>query len=188
MLDPDRSPEPLLVLVTGLQGTGKSTVAEEAAGLLGASVLSHDWVMSGLRPFEAIQRELESMEPPGHQVVGWSILGALARSHLRRGSSVVLDGMARSTDAERCRQVAEQETGRLVVILTECSDAEVHRSRIEGRDRGIPNWYELDWDHVQRSRSRWAPPDRVDLVLQATDAPLENRERLVDLFQGLQIP
>jgi predicted kinase len=185
MLDPDRSPTSLLVLVTGLQGTGKSTVAEEAARLLETSVLSHDWVMSGLRPFEGIQRELESMEPPGHQIVGWAILGALARAQLRRGSSVVLDGMARATDAERCRQVAEQENSRLVVILTECADAEVHRSRIEDRHRGIPNWYELDWDDVQRSRTRWAPPDPVDLVLQATDAPLINRGRLVELFKGI---
>ena len=38
---PDLSP-PLLVVVTGVPGTGKSKVAEAVAGLLGAAVLAHE--------------------------------------------------------------------------------------------------------------------------------------------------
>ena len=85
----------LLVLVTGLPGTGKSTMAEIASRELGAPVLGHDWAMSGLRPYPEMQRALDAMDPPGHRGVGWSLLWALARSQLRRGSSVVLDGVAR---------------------------------------------------------------------------------------------
>jgi len=173
----------LLVLVTGLQGTGKSTTAELAAKLLGAPVLAHDWAMSALCPYPAFQQALDSMEPKGRGVVGWSILCALAQSQLRRGSSVILDGMARTADVERCRQVADEEGARLVLILTDCADIEVHRSHIEGRQRRIPNWYELDWDHVQRTRVSWEPPDEVDLFLQATDTPEENTNRLTDLLR-----
>ena len=32
--------------------------------------------------------------------------------------------------------------------MTSCRDAELHRARVEGRQRQIPGWYELDWDHV----------------------------------------
>ncbi len=39
--------QPILVLVTGLQGTGKSTVAQMAADALGAPFIAHDWTMSG---------------------------------------------------------------------------------------------------------------------------------------------
>jgi predicted kinase len=183
--DSERPRSLVLVLVTGLPGTGKSTAAADAAALLEAPVLSHDWAMSGLRPYPAVQSALESMEPPGHQVVGWSILLALARAQLRRGSSVVLDGVARSPDIERCRQVIRDEGGQLVVILTECGDPQIHRSRVEGRVRAMPNWYELDWNHVQQSSARWKPPDPVDLSLQATDSPQKNRERLADFVQSI---
>lgn len=176
--------KPILVLITGLQGTGKSTFAEQAAELLGASVLAHDWAMSGLRPFRAVQRALDSMTPPGHQPVGWSILCALARAQIRRGSSVVLDGVARGPAIELCRQVAGEEGARFLLVLTECDDLEIHHLRIEARERSIPDWYELDWDHVQQSHAQWERPERVDIVLQTTHSPEENRERLARLLQS----
>jgi predicted kinase len=172
---------PHLVVVTGLPGTGKSTVAESAANILGAPVLSHDWAMSGIRPYPTLQHALDLMEPPGHGAVGWSILRALARSQLRRSATVILDGVARAPEVEKCDQVAHEEGARLIVLLTECADAEVHRSRIEGRHRSIPDWYELDWDHVQRSRRSWEPPTRVDLTLQAAN-PRHINSRMVRDF------
>ena len=65
--------QPTCMLITGLPGTGKSTIADQAAELLGAPVLAHDWAMSGLRPFEAVQSALDEMVPSGHQSVGWSM-------------------------------------------------------------------------------------------------------------------
>jgi hypothetical protein len=120
---------PLLVLVTGVPGSGKSTVADDAAQLLGAPVLAHDWVMSGLRPFSAVQEALSAMDLPGRGAVGWSILAALARAKLRRNRSVVLDGVAR---AKECGRVSGEEGAELG------PDREIHRSRIENRDRAIP--------------------------------------------------
>jgi predicted kinase len=181
-----RGMRPLLVVVTGLPGTGKSTVAENAADVLGAPVLSHDWAISGLRPFPTLQHALDSMEPPGHRAVGWSILCALARSQLRRSSSVILDGVARAPEIERFDQVAHDEGARLIVLLTECADIEVHRSRIEGRHRAIPDWYELDWDHVQRARRSWVTPARVDLSLQATNARHVNSRMVGDLLATIE--
>jgi predicted kinase len=165
------APGARLVLVTGLQGTGKSTMAEVAAGELGAAVLGHDWAMSGLRPFPEMQAALDAMGQRGHRGVGWSILWALARSELRGGRPVVLDGVARAFEVAGTRALAQEEGVPSLVVLTECSVAEIQRDRIEGRQRGIPGWYELEWDHVARARSEWAPLDDVDLVLDAV-APL----------------
>jgi predicted kinase len=173
---------PILVVVTGVQGTGKSTVAEAVAQLLGASVLAHDWAMSALRPFPELQDALQAMEPPGHRVVGWSILSALARAQLRQGRSVVLDGVARAPEIARCRETAGDESARSVVIMNRCADPEVHRRRIEGRQRVIPNWYELDWSQVQTTLAGWQPPDDVDLSLEATDQWEENLVRLRVFF------
>lgn len=171
----------IILLVTGLQGTGKSTIADAAGRRLGAPVLAHDWAMSGLRGFPAVQAALDDMEPPGHRPVGWSILLALARAQLRRNTSVILDGVARAPEIELCQAVALEETSRLFVILTECRDVVVHRSRIEGRKRAIPNWYELDWPHVRAARDAWAPIGNADLVLDAANPLQVNLDRL-ELF------
>ena len=62
--------------------------------------------------------------------------------------------------------------------MTTCADVDTHRARVEGRLRHIPNWYELDWEHVSRSRSSWTPPRAVDLVLEATERMEDNVDRL----------
>ncbi len=172
--------QPMLVLVTGLQGTGKSTVAELVADLLGAPVLAHDWAMSGLRPFPEIEATLEAMEPRGHGPVGWSLLRALAQSQLRRGSSVVLDGVARAPQVDVLRLLAAETGARFSVIMTECSDVELHRSRVDGRQRQIPGWYELDWSHVERARQSWDPAMAVDLRVDSTNPVATVRALLGD--------
>jgi predicted kinase len=134
--------------------------------------------MSGLRPYPELQQALDAMDPPGHRGLGWSILGALARSELRRGRSVVLDGVARSEEIGLFRHLADQETARLVLIATECSDVDLHRQRVEGRQRLIPDWYELAWEHVARTRRGRETPQPADLVLDAAGAWEPNEARL----------
>jgi predicted kinase len=114
--------------------------------------------------------------------VGWSILNALARAQLRQGRSVVLDGVARSPEIEDCRESARSEAARLVVVATQCSDPAIHRSRIEGRRRRIPNWYELDWNHVERSLATWNQPAGADLYLDTASSWEDNIARLHALF------
>ena len=42
-----------------------------------------------------------------------------------------------------------------MVIESVCSDESVHRSRLGGRQRGIPGWHELEWSEVARVRKRF---------------------------------
>lgn len=171
-----------LVLITGLPATGKSTMARVAGRALGAPVLGHDWAMSGLRPYPELQVALDRMGPRGHRGVGWSLLWALARSQLRLGSSVVLDGVARGPEVEGTRLVATEEGASSLVVMTSCGDARLHRARVEGRQRHIPHWYELDWDHVAQAREAWEPPGPVDLVLEAGEPFEQNADRLQALI------
>lgn len=119
----------LLVVVTGVPGTGKSTVADAVGQLLGAAVFAHDWAMSGLRPYPELQQALDVMDPRGHRVVGWSILRALARSELRRDRPVVLEGVARGEEIVLCRHLADEEGGPMLLVATECSDVDLRGSR-----------------------------------------------------------
>jgi hypothetical protein len=69
------------------------------------------------------------------------------------------------------------------VVLATCTDLNLHRSRIEGRTRNIPDWYEVEWEGVESSRAAWEDPDDVDIALDAA-APLEdNLEQLARLLE-----
>jgi hypothetical protein len=91
---------------------------------------------------------------------------------------VVLDGVARAPQVETLRQLAAEEGTRFLVIMTECSDPELHRSRVDDRDRGIPGWYEFDWSHVEESRKSWDPNMSVDLKVD-TSEPLSAIRRVL---------
>jgi hypothetical protein len=86
--------------------------------------------------------------------------------------------MARGEEITLCRRLADEEVGRVLLVATECSDVNLHRQRIEGRRRLIPDWYELTWDRVERARASWARPTAADLVLDAARPWEENEARL----------
>lgn len=160
-----------LVLVTGLQGSGKSTLADGVGDALGAPVLAWDWLMAGLTPFAPLQDALAGMEPASHRAVGWSLVRQAAHAQVRRGLDVVLDGMARADNIAAFRALGRDVGATTTVVLTTVDDPDVQRARIEGRDRAIPGWYELTWEHVERSRAAWVPPTDVDLVLDSVRRP-----------------
>lgn len=173
---------PRLVLITGVAGTGKSTLAEAAADMLGAAVLGWDWVMASLTRFDAVQRALKAGSRQQYVEVGWGVLCNLATAQLRHGRSVVLDGVGRDLEIDLVRKVATDATARMLVVTTGCSDADVHRARVEGRDRGIPGWHELEWSDVAAARERWEPPPDADLHLDAADPLASNVDRLRHLL------
>jgi predicted kinase len=168
----------VLVLVTGPPGTGKSTIAETAAGALGASVFAWDWVMAGMTDFDDIQTALGAMDRERYRRVGWSILENLAVAQVRGGRSAVLDGVARQGEVDSVRRVARDAGVPSIVVATRCSDRALHRSRIDGRRRDIPGWHELEWSHVASVLDAWTEPTDVDLALDAADELDENLQRL----------
>lgn len=140
--------------------------------------------MAAMTGFEPIQSALRGMTHLEHRRVGWSILWNLATAQLRRGRSVVLDGVARAVEVTGTREVSRAAGARCLVVATSCSDLGVHRRRVEGRSRGIPGWHELDWEHVAGVLARWEAPTNVDLHLDAV-APLEdNAARLRALLDN----
>lgn len=105
--------------------------------------------------------------------VGWNLLSRVAEQQLRRGSSCVLDLVAREESRREWQQLAERYGARFGVIECICPDAELHRSRVAGRQRDIPGWYELEWKWVALGREKYIPLDEPKLTLDAA-SPIES--------------
>ncbi|HTJ61735.1 MAG TPA: AAA family ATPase [Candidatus Saccharimonadales bacterium] len=157
-----------LVVVSGLPGTGKSTVATHIARALGAAHLSKDI-------FEAALWRSGITRESGAGWAAYEQLGAVAEAQLRLGLPVVLDSV---TPNERIRSawrdLAARAGARFVAIECVCPDEGLHRSRLDGRTRDIPGWPEVSWDQVVEVRSRYEPWTGDRLVLDATRPMSDN--------------
>lgn len=146
----------MLVVVSGYTGSGKSTLAESVAVAIDSSVISFDWVMSALRSFPEVWEVVE-LPVERQRSVGWALMGRVAEQQLRAGRSVVLDLVARLDAIEQWADMVARNNSRMAVVECVCSEAAVHRSRVVGRERNIPGWYELSFADVERSRSDYQP-------------------------------
>lgn len=162
-----------LIIVTGWTGSGKSTISGELAEEFGATVASYDWLMSGLREIPEVWGIVESAIEL-RRTVGWNLLSRVAEQQLRCGSSCILDLVACEEPRRRWHDLARRYDADFAVIECVCSDAGIHRSRVDGRARGIPGWYELDWSTVERGRSLYQPLDEPKLVLDAVNPLADN--------------
>jgi predicted kinase len=152
-------------------------MAEAIAADLGATVASFDWLMSGLRAFPEVWAAVEF--PVGQQrAIGWSLLGRVAEQQLRRDGSVVLDLVAREQPRMEWEQLAARCGAEFHVVECVCSDLAVLRERVVGRVRSIPDWYELNWESVERSRANYIPLADPKLVIDAVEPFEENLARV----------
>ncbi|WP_404963125.1 hypothetical protein [Streptomyces sp. 147326] len=70
----------------------------------------------------------------------------------------------------------------VVFIEVVCSDAAVHRRRLEGRSRGIEGFHEPAWEAVERRREEFVPWSDDRLVLDSViDLPSNVAAALVFL-------
>ena len=130
-----------MILIGGLPGAGKSTIAGAAADRLGAVLLSTDRIrkeMSGLAP-QRIARAAyrEGLYDLNHTRRTYADLLHRARELLGNGESVVLDASWSDADFRAdAAEIAEQVSAEL--LQAECwAPATLRRSRLMARQNGI---------------------------------------------------
>lgn len=177
---PEGMPRPCAVVLAGVPGTGKSTLAEALSRELRAPVFSMDWELGALVPFEVLRDD--NLYPLSELVVAAS----MARQ-LQLGLDVIVDGAASSAgERRRLREIAEALGAEFVGVECQCSDEQIQRSRVEGRSRGIPGWpATVSWEHVRRMREQWEPWPEPHLVVDsAVETPDAVLRRAMEAVRG----
>jgi len=137
-------------------------LAEAVGRKLGIPVFAKDWLEAIILRGGLI--EGDPQRPLGF--TGYELLGILAQRQLSLGQSVILDSVATTESIrERWRAMARQSGADWRVIECICSDAALHKRRLEGRQRNIPGWHELHWEEVEELKSRFVQWNEPRLVI-----------------------
>ena len=165
-----------IIVVSGLPGSGKSTVAEEIAERLQFPIFSVDPIESAILQ-SGIKRSFET------GLAAYLIAETLADEQLSLGMSVIVDAVNSAKEArDTWRRLSERHGAGLVII--ECVlDRDLHRKRIESRVRNLTGIPEVTWDAVENRRNEYLEWEEERLVLDTSNAKETNTSKALKYIQ-----
>ena len=154
----------MLVILSGLPGSGKTTIARALAERLGGTYIRLDTIEQALRNSGMLRDEVGP--------AGYMVAYGIAEDNLRLGRTVIADSVNPILiTREAWRQVAQRAAVPAIEVEVICSDKVEHRRRVETRQTDIEGHVNPTWDEVvTRSYDNWGPgPVVVDTALKAVD-------------------
>lgn len=178
MVEMPPEPTPVLIILSGLPGTGKSTLAQRLARETGAVYLRIDTIEQALRDLCGIAVEGE----------GYRLAYRIARDNLLAGHDVIADSCNPIELTRREWEAVATETGgRHLNVEVVCSDPAEHRRRVEGRASEVAGLVLPSWDDVQRRE--YHPWDADRLVIDTAGRGIdESHAELSSRLQQAGLP
>lgn len=162
----------MLVLVCGLPGTGKSTVAERVAELLSAARLRTDVVRKELFP--------EPTYAASESAAVYDELFSRARERLAAGDHVVLDATFRRRELrERAAELADDTDSAFRLVRVDCAEPVV-RERIQRRQTEEDDESDADFAIYTQLKEEFEPIAGDDHIVIDNSGPLAETLDAVD--------
>lgn len=180
--------KPFLILVCGLTGTGKSTLARELSRRLGLSTISSDATrkaMAGTIARQGAVRYQEGIYSPQMTAATYTKMAEETEELFGRGEGVILDAtFHRKTQREAILRLAARHGIPVAVIHCESAD-EIVRERLQRRAAEGRDLSDGRWEIYVEQRAAFEPISEVGkenyLVLN-TDAPPAELSRRAERF------
>lgn len=146
----------MLIVFSGLPGTGKTTTAQALARQIGAVYLRIDVIEQAIREAGVLATDVGAS--------GYGVANALALSNLSLGHTVVADCVNPVEESREAWKAIASTTGvKLINIEVVCSDSQEHRRRVETRTGDIPGLVPPTWQSV--SAHEYEPWDKTPLTI-----------------------
>ncbi|WP_040163350.1 AAA family ATPase [Microbacterium gorillae] len=162
----------MLIVMAGLPGSGKSTIAAAAGRALGCAVIAVDAVEAAM-----LRAGIGTEQPTG--LAAYVVADAVAREQLRLGHDVCVDAVNDAPAARlQWRDLAAAERASLLFVEVLAPEPQEHRRRLESRERDLDGFPEPTWESVLARRSgfdEWTD-DRLRLD---AGRPVEENVRLI---------
>ncbi len=169
-----------IIIVCGLPGAGKSTIAEGIAKKLNITLLSVDPIESAI-----IKAGVPRNFATG--LAAYLVVETIAVENLQQGNPIIIDAVSGVSEAKQMwRNLAQKFNTELIIIECICSDEETYQQRIANRVRRIHGISEVTWADVLKRKAEYTAWAEPLLVIDSLDSIKSNLAKALDYIATKQ--